>query len=102
MPVTIPLPVPKVIRALLVLHSPPLTASVSVVLLPTHTSGTPPIGASGLTVTVCVAVHPVGNVYDMTVVPSATPVNNPVPVPMVATDGVLLLHVPPGVASDSV
>ena len=52
--------VPIVATAVLLLvHVPPLAASDKVVVKPRHRDVVPVIGPSGLTVTVCVAVHPV-------------------------------------------
>ncbi len=44
------------------------------------------------------AVQPVGNIYEIVVVPARTPETMPVAKPTVATVGSLLLHVPPAVA----
>ena len=45
---------------LLLLHTPPLVASVSVVAKPTHTFVVPPIAAGfGLTVKLVIAIQPV-------------------------------------------
>ena len=46
-------------------------------------------------VTVTVAAHPVDRVYEITDVPGEIAVNNPVEETMEATNGLLLLHVPP-------
>jgi hypothetical protein len=59
----------------------------------------PVIGpAAGFTVTTIVAMQPVPNVYEITAVPAATPPKIPDVEPMVATEVLLLLHVPPPVA----
>ncbi len=65
---------------------------------PAHTSPGPAIAAGdGLTVTIVEVAHPVGKVYVMVVVPTATPDTTPEEVPMVAADVLLLLHAPPAV-----
>lgn len=63
-PPTPPLVAPMVaVEALLVLHVPPVVASVSVVDAPTHTLAVPDMAAgSGLTVTVRVTKQPVSAV----------------------------------------
>ena|SRR5579872_3664570 len=77
---------------------PPGTPSVRVVVVPMQTVETPAMGIGELvTVTVIVALHPVVAVYVITLVPMATPVIIPVDEPIVATAGVPLAHVPPGV-----
>jgi hypothetical protein len=59
------------------------------------------VAGKGLTVTVIVTKQPVGMVYEMTEVPTDTPVTSPEEL-IVATAGVELLHVPPAVTSLSV
>ena len=50
------------ITVLLLLHVPPVTASLKVVVKPAHTLDAPEIAiGEGLTVTVVVVVQPVGN-----------------------------------------
>jgi hypothetical protein len=97
MPNTMPLAVPMpVIEGLLLLQLPPATASVSTVVLPTHTEVTPVIADGlGFTVTVVVVSQPVGKVYVIVAVPGDLPVTNPVPEPIVATAVLLLAQVPP-------
>jgi hypothetical protein len=56
---------------------------------------------SGFTVIVAAAVHPVPALYVIMTVPGFTPVIIPLDEPIVATDILPLLHVPPGVASAS-
>ena len=103
MPETTPVPTPIVaIPGEPELHVPPPAASVSVVVLPWQTFSMPEIGASGVTVTTAVAVQPAAVVYTIVDVPLVRPLTRPVPKPMVATAVLLLLHVPPGVASASV
>jgi hypothetical protein len=81
---------------LLLLHAPPITPSLNIVVAPTHTVDAPLIGVGVVfTFTVVVIRQVVGNVYVMIVVPNAIPVTIPVEVPIVAVAGVLLIHVPP-------
>lgn len=84
------------------LQVPPGAALVSSVALPWHMVGVPPIGDIAFTVTVAVAMQPAGVVYLMIALPGPAPVTTPVDKPTVATPGDILLHVPPGVASDNV
>lgn len=84
-------------------HVPPDVMSVSVTVEPAHTLVGPPIAAGcGLTVTIAVVAHVVGDEYDMVAVPAETPVTTPVEEPTVATPVLPLLHVPNNVASSSV
>src|SRR6202008_1408822 len=71
-------------------------------LEPTQTEDGP-VGADGfgLTVNAIAAAQPVPKVYEIVVLPVATPETVP-EVPMLATSGLLLLHVPPDVASVNV
>jgi hypothetical protein len=81
---------------LLLLHVPPTVASVSVVVDPRQIAVTPEIDAGAdPTLIVVVVLHP-PVVYVITAVPGVPPVITPVPTAMGATDGLLLLHVPPG------
>src|SRR4051812_12928751 len=81
------------------LHIPPVTESLSVVVSPTHIPiaiGRPVIATGEvLTVTVVVAMQPAGAVYVIRAVPVFIPVAAPVLVSMVAIAVLLLLHVPP-------
>jgi hypothetical protein len=87
---------------LLLLHAPPAVASLRVVQVPAHIVVVPIIAAGDeVTVATIVAVQPPLMVYEITAVPAETPQSVPV-LPMVATDTLLLLQVPPGVASLSV
>jgi hypothetical protein len=87
------------------LHVPPLVVLVKVVFEPKHIAVVPPIADAiccSVIVTVVVAVdalHPpvAAIVYVITVVPVDTVVTTPVFASIVATAGVALLHVPPGV-----
>ena len=60
-PVTTPLIEPIVADGLLLVHNPPVIASLNASVPPTHTVAGPPViaGGIGLTVTVCVAAQPV-------------------------------------------
>ena len=61
MPVTMPVALSTVAPMLVLLHVPPVLASVSVVVRPAHTVGVPPIvGGVGLMVTSVVIAQPVG------------------------------------------
>ena len=73
-------------------------ADEKVVALPWHTVVVPVVGNRALTLTVVVAVQPRVVRYCMTDVPADTPVTKPVTGSIVATDVLLLLHVPPGMA----
>lgn len=102
MPVTMPVP------ALIVAVPPrmaqviPGVMSVSVMVEPTQTTDGPAIAAgSGLTVTGSIAGQPAPTAYEIEAMPADTPVT----IPVADTDpvsGALLVHVPPGVTSDSV
>src|SRR3954468_20312933 len=96
-PVTTPVADPTVaIAVLLLVHVPPLTVLVSVIILPWHTGTFPPIAEGlGFTVICWVALHPVGITYLMNGVPGATPVTMPVADPTVACAGFVLAQEPP-------
>jgi hypothetical protein len=87
------------------LHTPPPTDAVYVAGVPMHTVAAPvtvPALGAGFTLSskVVAAVPQVlVMVYDMMVVPPATPVTTPVP-DTVAAVGLVLLHTPPAVAFD--
>jgi len=102
-PVTMPVEVPTVAMiGLLLLHVPPVVASVRAVELATHVVAVPAIAVgNGLTVTVFVTLQPAPGVYVITAVPVAIPVTIPVAGP---TDAFVLpvLHVPPVTGSLSV
>ena len=87
------------IAVLLLLHVPPLVASLNVVVLPAQTVVMPVIGAMGFTVTVVVAAQPVDIVYVIAVVPADTPDTIPDPKPIVAIAADPEVHVPPVAAS---
>lgn len=102
-PVTTPPALTVAMAVLLLLHGQPGVASFSVVVAPWHINVVPVIATgSGVTVTTAYALQPAGVVYVIVDVPVATPVTTPEARPTVATDTVLLLHVPPAVASVSV
>lgn len=95
-PLTTPDPEPTVATEVLLLLQVPPPASLSEVDEPIHTLFTPEMAAgNGLTVTTFRVVHPVPSVYVMVEVPKATPVTRPEPETTVATEDVLLVHVPP-------
>jgi len=76
---------------------------VSVTDEPRQTKPEPEIaGGAGLTVIGKVAIQPVESKYVIVKVPEAIPVTIPEEVPIVANPVILLLHVPPVVASPSV
>ena len=88
---------------LLMLQLPPLSELVNSVVLPTHTFGIPPIAdGSGFTVSLKLAMQPRAVVYFMVAIPAETPDTSPDEGSTVATEGAVLLHEPPGVASFNV
>lgn len=100
-PVTVPDDDPTVaINRLLLVHTPPPTPSVSVLVPAIQTHVEIGVIATGviLTVTVFSAEQPVAVVYEIVTVPDETPVTMP-DVPAVAIPVAPLLHVPPGVTS---
>ena len=83
-------------------HTPPVVASKNMETAPTQMCVIPVgVAGPGLTVSVFDAEQPVGNVYMMFVVPDNTPKTMPDDEPIVAIAVLLLLHVPPVVASAS-
>jgi hypothetical protein len=81
-----------------VLQPPPVTELESKIFTPGQVGTLPAIaGGKGLTVIVRIAVHPTPNVYVITDVPNEIPDTTP-PVSILATDTLLLVHVPPAVA----
>jgi hypothetical protein len=90
--------VPTVATAvLLLLHDPPEVTSLSVVVIEADSVVMPVIAltdGAAFTVTVSAAMQPAPVVNVIIEVPADTPVTMPV-VPTVATDVLLLLHVPP-------
>lgn len=97
-PVTVPVTEPTVATAtVLLLHTPPVVAELSVVADPAHTLVVPVIAAGiALTVTVVVVLQPDVSVKVIEVVPAETPVTIP-ELLIVATAGVLLVHDSPPV-----
>jgi hypothetical protein len=102
-PHAVPAELPMVATdVLLLLHVPPAVASLRVVQVPAHMVVVPMIAAgNGLTVATIVVVQPPLMVYEIVAVPAEMPQSVPV-LPMVATDTLLLLQVPPDMASLSV
>jgi hypothetical protein len=82
---------------LLLVHTPPATASLTTVLAPAHTLNKFVIGLGGVVaVSTIVILHPVlAEVKVITVDPGPTPFTTPVFGLIVATDVVPLVHVPP-------
>jgi hypothetical protein len=103
MPVTVPVVgITEATEVLLLLQLPDGVASDKFVLEDTHTVGGPEIAAGeGLTVSGVARMQPVEIVYVILMVPDEMPVMVP-SVPAVATDVLLLLHVPPDVVLLSV
>lgn len=100
-PVTVPVPLTVPTPGVLLLHVPPLTDALSAREVPMHTAEPPDNAGVGCTVTVVVVTQPETE-YEMTDVPAMMPATMPVADPMVATEPVLLVHVPPEVALLSV
>lgn len=84
---------------LLLLHVPPVVASLSVTAYPWQMVVVPVIGATVVTVAVREAIQPAGVVYRIVLVPAASAVTIPEERPIVAVVVLVLLHVPPGIAS---
>ncbi len=103
-PDTTPVVEPTVARALLLLLHVPPPPSASVAVASMQTWVVPVIAAgNGFTVIVSVTLHPIGkSAYVIVGVPAATPPARPVEIFTVAREMLLLLHVPPLVASVSV
>ncbi len=94
-PVTIPVVAPTVaFEVLLLAHVPPVVPVLaSVVVAPTQMDVVPEMGVgSALTVTTAVLPQPVDPAKLMVVVPAEMAVTRPDVVPMVATEGLLLVH----------
>ena len=87
-------------EVLLLLHIPPGNVLFNVVVRPSHTTGAPVMAeGNGFIVTLVVTKQLKGEVYVVIAAPAATPPNTPVVAPIVATEVLLLVQVPPGVAS---
>jgi len=83
----------------LLVHVPPGVVELSVKVPPTHAHVPPVIGAgTGSTVTEYIA-EPVPVVYEKTTTPETVLVATPLTEPIIATAGLLLLQMPPPVAS---
>ena len=103
LPVTTPVLPTVATDTMLLPQVPPGVASASITGLPKQAEGIPVIGLGiGSTVTTVPVAQPVPKVYDTIVVPGAIPAKMPVLAPMVPTAAVLLLQVPPVVASANV
>jgi len=99
--VTTPLKEPIIAtEVLLLVHVPPDTEDVSVALVPRHNVVLPlMLPPVELTVTTARVEHPqLATVYVIVAVPPDTPLTTPDEEPTVATDVLLLLHVPPPLA----
>ena len=98
-PETIPEAPTVASSVLLLVHVPPVVVLPSAVFSPMQTVAVPVIAAGkGLTVTAIVLKQPFGPVYVIMELPPMLPVTVPAAF-TVATLGLLLLHVPPVVAS---
>jgi hypothetical protein len=85
------------------LHDPPVVAHDIDADKPWQIAGGPVTGnGNGFTVIILVTKQPVGNIYEMVTVPVETLVTIPEEEPTVATEVLLLLHVPPLYVSPSV
>ena len=95
-PFKIPVDPTVTIAALLLLHAPPVIASVNWEKDPVQIFVIPVIAVGVVfIVTTAVDLQPDARVNVMVEVPVVTPFTIPVAEPMVATLGVLLVHVPP-------
>ena len=103
LPVTMPLDEPMLAMvASLLLHVPPVEPSAKVVVEPIHVLSVPVMGSIGLIVTLVVTKQPAAMVYVIVAVPPPTPVTRPEVISAVAFEVLLLLQVPPVIASVSV
>ena len=102
MPVTVPVAEMVAIVVMLLLHTPPPIASDKLIVLPGQTTGFDGVMLVGDEFTVTIAAaEQLPTVYKIVVVPEANALTRP-PTEMVATEVVLLLHIPLPVASVSV
>ena len=103
-PATIPFVDPTVaIPVLLLDQTPPIVASLSVAVAPAQTSVVPEIDPGEvLTEIVVVVAQPVSSEYEMTAVPEEIPETSPKTDPIVATDVLVLVQIPPAEASVNV
>ena len=101
-PFIIPDKVPTVaIPVLLLIQLPPLIASERSIEVPTQTIDGPEMAeGDGVTEIVVVVKQPVARATVIIVVPNEIPVTTPVNIPIIATDGLLLVQLPPVVASN--
>ena len=81
----------------LLVHPPPLAASLSVAAPPTQRLVVPVIANIGFTTIEVVMVQPVGATYEMATVPAAIPVKKPDEALIVAMAELPLVHAPPAV-----
>jgi len=81
---------------------PPGVGSLSTTDPPIHIDVGPVMAAGGAATVIDVVTKQPPTPYEMTGVPTATPVTTPVPITTVASPKLLLLHVPPVVALESV
>jgi len=101
-PVTTPAPLIVATEVGVLLHTPPVVASLSVIVVPLHNDVAPMMPAApAFTVTVAVTVQPLPSEYVITEVPGALPVTVPV-VLMVAVTVLPLVQVPPPAVLPSV
>ena len=101
-PVTIPPLVTVAFAVLLLLHTPPAVASLSVIVWPEATEDRPVIAATAgvvFIVATLVVIQPVFDRNVIIVVPAETPVSKPDEDPIVATETALLDHRLPAFAS---
>ncbi len=106
MPVLIPVTTPEAstvaLEGLPLVHVPPGTGFVSVIVEPIQTVLLPDMGpGAALTVTDFVLLHP-SFVYDIVTTPADTPFTSPPVAVTVAIALLLLLHMPPAVRLASV
>ena len=100
-PLTVPVPEPMVaIEVLPLVHAPPAEISVKAIEAPVHTTDGPVMLAGNeLTVATTVAKQPAAVVYVIVTVPVVNPFTIPLAEPTLALNGMLLVHVPPVIAS---
>jgi hypothetical protein len=99
-PATVPDEIPiDATEGMTLVQVPAPAGSLSVVVFPWHTVVVPVIAASGSTVTIVVAIQPRAVVYWIVALPADSPVAMPVVLSIVAIAVLVLLHLPPGVAS---
>ena len=106
-PATEPVTTPTLASAIValplsLLQVPVPVASDNVVVEPTHTLCVPVIAVIGLTVTTAIDEQPVPSVYVILDVPATAPAITPTLASAIVAFPLLLLQVPPLVASDNV